>query len=93
MSFKNILCISAICVLIAGCSSTPSSSGRSESDNSNNVAKSRDTGNVENTVSGDTVVCKMRRPTGSRIPERQCMTADAWNRAVDEAKALKGEIN
>ena len=36
----------------------------------------------------DRIICRRHRPTGSRISEKICMTAQQWQRASDDSQRM-----
>ncbi len=50
--------------------------------------------NVTKEIDPDKViVCKQRRSTGTRIPEKQCMTKGAWDRIAEASQQTRDKLN
>ena len=71
-------------LLAAGCSTTETNSSQDGSnatelpDEANFVARVDSDEQADAKDKGDELICRRARPTGSRISERICMTADDW---------------
>lgn len=79
MKMPHVTLLGALILLGAGCSSTSS------------VEPAAD-GSVKSMASSEGMVCKSVKPTGSRIAERVCATQEQWDRAEQESKERKSDI-
>jgi hypothetical protein len=75
-----ILTIAAIAV---GCSTTPASTstGNTASEDANYMAKAE-------ADERETLVCRREQPTGSRISERVCLTAEDWKKIEQRSQEM-----
>lgn len=73
--FAAILTIAA---LAAGCSTT---SGNETAGDANYLAKAE-------AEEKETLICKRERPTGSRISEKICLTAEDWEKIERQSREM-----
>ena len=78
--FATILAVAAIA---SGCSTTPESpsAGNGASGEANYLAKA-------DTEDKETLICRRERPTGSRISERICLTAEDWDKIEQQSQDM-----
>ena len=73
--FAAILTVAA---LAAGCSTT---AGTGAAGDANYLAKAE-------TEEEETLICKRERPTGSRISEKICLTAEDWEKIERQSREM-----
>ena len=78
--FATILAVAAIA---SGCSTTPESpsAGNGASEEANYLAKA-------DTEDKETLICRRERPTGSRISEKICLTAEDWEKIEQQSQEM-----
>jgi len=78
--FATVLTVAAIAT---GCSTTPdsTSAGKGTSREANYVAKAE-------TQDEETLICRREQPTGSRIAERICLTAEDWKKIEQQSQEM-----
>jgi len=78
--FATMLTVAAIA---AGCSTTPDSTaaGKGTPDDANYLAKAE-------AEEKETLICRRERPTGSRISEKICLTAEDWDKIEQQSQEM-----
>jgi hypothetical protein len=66
----------------AGCSSTDTRSANSTSQDANYLAS------AEPEEQEERLICRREQPTGSRISERVCMTAEDWDKIERQSREM-----
>ncbi len=74
-AFRFLACSVLALMLSAGCAQNPATETAGGDDASATVAAAG---------TGDGKICRNIRPTGSRISERVCMTAEQWERMAEQ---------
>ena len=74
----RIAVILTVAAIAAGCST---SAGNRASDEANYMAKAE-------TEEEETLICKRERPTGSRISEKICLTAEDWKKIERQSQEM-----
>lgn len=75
--------IVAVAAIAAGCSTTPrsTSAGNQAAEDANYLAKAE-------AEEKETLICRREQPTGSRIAERICLTADDWKKIEQQSQEM-----
>lgn len=78
--FATIL---TVAVIAAGCSTTPDSTaaGNGIPGDASYLAKAE-------TEKEETLICRRERPTGSRISEKICLTAEDWDKIEQQSQNM-----
>lgn len=81
-----LLGILSLGAVTAGCASTETQGGTGSADagdpaETNYVAKAE-------TEDKEQLICRREQPTGSRISERVCMTADDWEKVEQQSQEM-----
>ena len=76
----------SLAVIAAGCAGTDTRSGTGSAEagdpgEANYVAKAE-------TEDKEQLICRREQPTGSRISERVCMTADDWEKVEQQSQEM-----
>lgn len=100
MKSKNNILIAIVIAQLCGCAGTQVKPSQVEPDATiqpmAKVEKSNDaavTGNGSQATAEEVIVCKQRRPTGSRIPKRECMSKESWNRVEQASQDAREKLN
>lgn len=72
-----------VAAIAAGCSTTPDSkaTGNGTSEDANYLAKAE-------MEEKETLICRRERPTGSRISEKICLTAEDWEKIEQQSQDM-----
>lgn len=83
ISFASLVLVAS---LSAGCSTTDATSARASS-----TGTSEDTdyvARVEPEEEKERLICRREKPTGSRISEKICLTAEDWERIEQQSQEM-----
>lgn len=94
---KKKVLIATLAVFMSGCASTTPLQSTVESSESRNTNSESIEESISNVLKDEddskTIVCKNRRPTGSRIPERECMSKQGWKNIEEASKRVREKLN
>ncbi len=79
----RLAAILAVAAIAAGCTTTPgsTSTGNEASEDANYLAKAE-------AEEKEMLICRRERPTGSRISERICLTAEDWEKIEQRSQEM-----